>query len=242
MPNRNDWPIEADTIDIREFQFFNTKTQEMGATTKPVSEMTASELEQLLKQKKADELQQQNQRKTAYNTDKENFLNDILNKFKEVNGILYTLKQEAISHAENFNTLKYEVEQKEVKEAKSFELKNDSVKIVVETQDRFDFNDEAIVHINAIKDIFREKFENRNKGFYNLLDGILMKNSKGEYDAKLLTKARKQVRELGDERLIEEFDKLGDCLIVVGSAKYIRVYAKDEKNRWKDVSLNFSSL
>ena len=211
-------------------------------TTKPISEMTASEIEAFLKEKKASETKQQEIRKKAYETDKENFLNEVATKFTEVKGILLSLKNDTISHSENFNALKYELEDKAVKEAKSFELKNDNVKIVVENQDKFDFNDNAIVHINAIKDIFREKFEARNKGFYNLLDSILMKNSKGEYDAKLLNKARRQAKELGDEALMNEFDKLNDCLVVVGTAKYVRVYTKDDKNRWKDVSLSFSSL
>lgn len=211
-------------------------------TTKQISEMTAAELRELAKQKEAAENAQQINRKKAYETDKENFLNEVSTKFTEVKEILLSLKNDTISHSENFNALKYQLEDKAVKEAKSFELKNDNVKIVVDNQDRFDFNDTAIVHINAIKDIFREKFENRNKGFYNLLDSILMKNSKGDYDAKLLTKARRQVKELGDEALMNEFDKLNDCLIVVGTAKYVRVYTKDDKNRWKDVSLSFSSL
>ena len=211
-------------------------------TTKPLSEYTAAELKELAKQKEAVEQEKQIKRKKAYDTDKENFLNEVATKFTEVKGILLSLKNDTISHSENFNSLKYQLEDKAVKEAKSFELKNDNVKIVVENQDKFDFNDNAIVHINAIKDIFREKFEARNKGFYNLLDSILMKNSKGEYDAKLLNKARRQAKELGDEALMNEFDKLNDCLVVVGTAKYVRVYTKDDKNRWKDVSLSFSSL
>ena len=210
--------------------------------TKPLSEYTAAELKELAKQKEAVEQEKQIKRKKAYDTDKENFLNEVATKFTEVKGILLSLKNDTISHSENFNSLKYQLEDKAVKEAKSFELKNDNVKIVVENQDKFDFNDNAIVHINAIKDIFREKFEARNKGFYNLLDSILMKNSKGEYDAKLLNKARRQAKELGDEALMNEFDKLNDCLVVVGTAKYVRVYTKDDKNRWKDVSLSFSSL
>lgn len=211
-------------------------------TTKPLSEYTAAELKEYLKQKEAADQEKQIKRKKAYETDKENFLNEVATKFTEVKGILLSLKNDTISHSENFNALKYELEDKAVKEAKSFELKNDNVKIVVENQDKFDFNDNAIVHINAIKDIFRAKFEGRNKGFYNLLDSILMKNSKGDYDAKLLNKARRQAKELGDDTLMEEFDKLNDCLVVVGTAKYVRVYTKDDKNRWKDVSLNFSSL
>lgn len=209
---------------------------------KPITEMSAAEIKAFLKQKESAELQQQESRKKAYETDKENFLIEVSTKFTEVKGILLSLKNDTITHSENFNSLKYELEDKAVKEAKSFELKNDRVKIVVENQDKFDFNDMAIVHINAIKDIFREKFEARNKGFYNLLDSILMKNSKGEYDAKLLNKARRQAKELGDEALMIEFDKLNDCLVVVGTAKYVRVYTKDDKNRWKDVSLSFSSL
>ncbi len=211
-------------------------------TTKPISEMTASEIEAFLKEKKASETKQQEIRKKAYETDKENFLNEVSTKFKELQTILSDVKNDTISHSENFNALKYQLEDKAVKEAKSFELKNDNVKIVVENQDKFDFNDTAIVHINAIKDIFRAKFEGRNKGFYNLLDSILMKNSKGDYDAKLLNKARRQAKELGDDALMLEFDKLNDCLVVVGTAKYVRVYTKDDKNRWKDVSLSFSSL
>ena len=211
-------------------------------TTKPISEYTAAELKEYLKQKEAADQEKQIKRKKAYETDKENFLNEVLNRFLEVQGILSTLKNETIAHSENFNALKYELEGKAVKEAKSFELKNDNVKIIVENQEKFDFNDTAIVHINAIKDIFRAKFEGRNKGFYNLLDSILMKNSKGDYDAKLLNKARRQAKELGDDTLMEEFDKLNDCLVVVGTAKYTRVYTKDDKNRWKDVSLSFSSL
>ena len=214
----------------------------MEAITKPITEMSAWEIEAFLKQKKAAENQQQQNRKKAYETDKENFLKEVLSRFTDARGILETLKNETITHSENFNALKYQLEDKAVKEAKSFELKNDNVKIVVENQDKFDFNDSAIVHINAIKDIFRAKFEGRNKGFYNLLDSILMKNSKGDYDAKLLNKARREAKELGDDALMEEFDKLNDCLVVVGTAKYVRVYTKDDKNRWKDVSLNFSSI
>ncbi|CAM2902630.1 DUF3164 family protein [Flavobacterium frigoris] len=214
----------------------------MEAITKQIHEMTSAELIELGKQRAAEENKKQDQRKQAHLKDKEHFLSEVLERYNDAQAILTTLKAETIAHAENFNNLKYELEGKPTKEAKSFELKNEKIKIIVESQDRFDFNDEAIVHINAIKDIFREKFENRNKGFYNLLESILIKNAKGEYDVKILTKARKQVRELGDDKLIEEFDKLNDCLIVVGSTKYIRVYTLDEKNKWKDVSLNFSSL
>lgn len=207
-----------------------------------VDKLSTAELKELLRQKEAEEQKEILEAKKKYQTEKENFLNDIASKFKEVNQILSILKTEAIEISERLNLKKYDLEGKAAKDTKQFELKNDEIKIIVANQELFDFNDEAVVHINTIREIFKEKFENRNKGMYALLDGILMKNGKGEYDAKLLTKARRQVKEIGDEKLIEVFDKLSDCLVVVGSAKYVRVYSKDDKNRWKDISLNFSSL
>ncbi|MBU2525198.1 MAG: DUF3164 family protein [Bacteroidetes bacterium] len=215
---------------------------ETQTVTKPVGEMSVDELRAYLKEKEADEKRIEAQRKEAYHKDKEKFLENTISIYKEYQKHLIELKQDVITHAENFNRLKYELEGKEVKDAKSFELKNERVKIIVESQERFDFTDEAIVHINAVKEIFKDKFEARNKGFYSLLDSILMKNTRGEYDAKLLTKARRKAREIGDEELIERLDKLNDCLVVTGSVKYVRVYRKDERNQWKDVTLNFSSL
>lgn len=210
-------------------------------TARSITEMSAQEIEIYLKQRKGEEQQQAGYRKKEYTANKDNFLKELTASYLKFQAELTALKSDAILQAENFNFLKYDLEGKPVKEAKSFELKNDAFKVVVEIQERFDFTDEAIVHINAIKDIFRQKFETRNKGFYNLLDGILMKNGKGDYDVKLLTRARRQVRELGDDALIGEFDKLTDCQIISGSVKYIRVYIR-ANNKWKDVSLNFSSL
>jgi hypothetical protein len=208
---------------------------------KPAAEMTTAELEELLASKKAEANKEAERRKNDYLKNKNNFLDDLLASFNHYRDGLTDLKKSAINHSENFNRLKYEIDGKSLPNYKSFELKNEKVKVVVDEQERFDFTDEAVVHINAIKEIFKAKFEERNKGMYALLDSILMRNSKGDYDAKLLAKARGQVKKIGDEALTAEFDKLQDCLIVVGTRKYIRVYVRED-NQWQDVSLNFSSL
>lgn len=214
----------------------------MNDLDKPISEMTASELEAALKEKKAEERKEAEAVKKSYIEEKDRFLNGVEAIFSEYNAGLTELKNNTIVAAEFLNKRKYEIEGKVVRGAKSFELKNDTIKITVETQERFDFTDEAIVHINAIKDIFRNKFQDRNKGLYNLLDGLLIRNGKGEYDPKLLIKIRAAARELGDEGLIGEVDKLYDCQIVSGTSKYVRVYTRDDKGRWKDIPLNFSSF
>ncbi|WP_312311003.1 DUF3164 family protein [Empedobacter brevis] len=215
---------------------------EASIMNKPASEMSLDELLALADTKRAEIEKEAVKAKNQYLKDKSNYLQEIANRRFDIQQKMTELKQFEFENAEKFNILKYELDGKIVKEAKSFELKSETIKQVIENQDRFDFTDEAIVHIEAIKAILKEKFEGRNKGMYDLLDTILMRNTKGDYDAKLLTKARAQVKKLGDQRLIDEFEKLTDCLQVVGTVKYSRVYVKNEKGGWSDISLNFSSL
>lgn len=211
--------------------------------TLDLSTLSAEELHQELKRREDDEKKERIAKRKSFKDDKDNFTAHTSSKFQQLNAELRELKNYTIVEANKLYNRMFEMNDKEPKETKSFSLKNedDTVKVTVDRQERFEFTEEAVVHINAIKDIFKEKFEARHKGMYNLLDGLLIKGSKGEYDPKLLAKARKQVRELGDDNLIAEFDKLDDCQRVTGTASYCRLYIR-ENNKWEDVTLQFSAL
>ncbi len=209
-----------------------------------IDALSEEQLKEALEKKRKAKKETEKQLKDQYMIDKNTFLRDHAEGFLAVNSELKKLKKTVIIEASKLYDRMYEVAGKEPKDTKSFTLKDetDNIKLIVEKQERFEFTEEAAVHISAIKEIFRDKFANRNKAMYNLLDSLLIKGSKGEYDPKLLAKARRQVRELGDDNLIEEFDKLDECQKVVGTSSYCRLYVKNENGRWEDVSLNFSSL
>lgn len=211
---------------------------------KPATELTDEELKAVMDHRTKEKKRQFEKAREDYENDKNEFVNSLCAAFIEQAEILKGIKTRAIGKAQELQKKLYEINGKEAKEHKSFQIKtkDDRRRVVLETQERFEFTEEAQIHINSIKELFKAKFESRNKGFYNLLDSILMKNTKGDYDPKLLAKARAEVRKLDDTALIEEFDKLSDCLTVVGSAIYVRVYERDEQKKWKDISLNFSSI
>lgn len=211
---------------------------------KPIGELSPEQLNEVMAHRQAEEKKKTEKAKEAYETDKQEFINDIVAAFKEQAEKLKGIKERGIGKGKELFERIYQINGKEAKEQKSFQIKDkeDKYKVVLDTQERFEFTEEAQVHINAIKDLFKAKFEDRNKGFYNILDNILMRNTKGDYDPKLLTKARIEVKKLGDEALITEFDKLQDCMRVVGTSTYIRVYERGEDKKWRDISLNFSSI
>lgn len=211
---------------------------------KPTDQLTAAELKAVLAHKEKDEKANEEKTRKQYQNEKNKFVDDVIGIFTHYNTLLQDFKKRSIGDAQLLNAKVYEINGKEPKDNKSFQLKNedDTAKIVVENQERFEFTEEAPVHIEAIKEIFKNKFAERNKGMYKFLDAILMKNGKGDYDPKLLTKARNQAKELGDADLITEFEKLTDCQRVTETATYIRAYKKDENGKYQDVSLNFSAL
>ncbi|QQV91545.1 protein of unknown function DUF3164 [Winogradskyella phage Peternella_1] len=209
---------------------------------KPV--MTKEELKAALKEIEAAEKAKEKKERKEYEDDNEHFLTQTVGKFQQLKSELKQLKDYTIKEANKLYHRMYAINDKESPEVNTFSRINkaQTIKITVDRQDKMKFTPEASVHINAIKDIFKSKFEDRNKGMYKIMDGLLIKGSKGEYDPKLLAKARRQVRELGYEDLIAEFDKLDECQIVEGTSLYCRAYMKNEAGKWEDVSLNFSSL
>ncbi len=209
-----------------------------------ISKLSAEELQAELKRREETEKKQRLKARNDFNKDKEDFTLHAASKFKSLQKELAELKEYTIREANKLYERMYLINDKEPKETKSFSLKNeaDNIKVTVDRQEKFEFTEEATVHIGAIKDIFKEKFEDRNKGMYKIMDNLLVKGSKKEYDPKLLAKARQAVRELGDDKLMAEFDKLEDCQRVVGTSLYCRLYVRDDKQKWQDVSLQFSSL
>ena len=219
----------------------STETQ-----TPDITKLSVSDIENLLAEKRKTERAEKAKRLKEYEADKGSFLTHTSSKFLSLQNKMAELKKYTIAKANELWQELHDMNGKALKEdQKQFTLKNeeDTLKVTVDMQEKFEFTEEAIIHINSIRDRFREKFANRNKGLYDILDGLLLKNSKQEYDPKLLAKARLQVRKLEDTQLIEDFDKLDECQRVTGSSLYCRVYHRKEVNgKWEDISLQFSSL
>lgn len=206
-------------------------------------ELTKQELQDLLAKKEATEKQAQAKAEKELENKKEAFLKKACSSFIEQSEALTKIKTETIDEADVLYKKMFEIHGKTPKNQKTITIKNDTYKIVVENQERFEFTEEANVHIATVQEIFNKKFAGRNQGFYKLLESVLMKNTKGEFDPKLLTKARQQVKDLEDQELIQAFEKLTDCQRVCGTSTYCRAYQMNVKSKkWEDINVQFSSL
>lgn len=209
-----------------------------------LSSLSASELKAELKRRESAEKAAEKQAKNDYLAEKELFINATIGAFTELNLELSTLKATTIDRGSELYKKMFELEGKEPKAVNSFTIKseNEDYKVTIDRQERLEFNEEAQVHIETIKDIFQKKFEAVSAGMYGILDHMMMKNTKGDYDPKLLTKVRKQVDELDEPELTAAFEKLVDCQRVSGTGRYCRAYKKDKEGKYQDINVQFSSL
>lgn len=213
-------------------------------TTIDLTQLSSEQLEAALAEKKQQEFEAEMNRK-AENTKAEDLMvRSIIEETKKFHQDLKALKELQSEAIANHNKRLYQSQGKEVKEQKksNYFTSDKKGKVVLEYADKLDFNSEAVVHINSIKDILRNKFGEDASGLYDFIDSILMKNTQGDYDPKLLTKAKQKATKFKDAGLMEEFKKLEDCRIVIGTSKYVRAYEKDENGKFQNITLNFSSL
>lgn len=210
---------------------------------KNIDQMSASEIEEYLAKKKQDEWESEQKKHKDFEDEGDLLIDSIVDEHHIIKADLKAFKDMKTEAVVNYNKKAYDINGKEFKPSKTFKITHSGGKrkVVIEEKDKFDFNSEAIVHINAIKDIIKEKFQD-NADLFDFVDSILVKNNNGDYDPKLLAKAKNKARKLNDMILMQEFEKLQNCQIVVGVSRYIRAYEKDENGKFRDISINYSSL
>lgn len=212
---------------------------------KPIAELTDAEVKQVMAHKKKQEFEAEQVRKEAIENECNLLVNAIVDEYAQKSEDLRIWKDLQVEAILTHHKKMYESLGTEPKETKqiSYITKNGQRKVVLEYADKFGFNNEAVVHIDKIKEIIKREFANTNPKLFGFVESILVKNSAGDYDPKLLTKARKEAEKLDNpQEILEEFDKLEKCKIVVGTSRYVRAYQKDNNNKWEGITLNFSAL
>ena len=212
---------------------------------KPIAELTDAEVKQVMAHKKKQEFEAEQARKQAVENECDLLVNAIVDEYTQKSEDLRIWKDLQVEAILTHHKKMYESLGTEPKETKqiSYITKNGQRKVVLEYADKFGFNNEAVVHIDKIKEIIKREFANTNPKLFGFVESILVKNSAGDYDPKLLTKARKEAEKLDNpQEILEEFDKLEKCKIVVGTSRYVRAYQKDNNNKWEGRTLNFSAL
>lgn len=207
--------------------------------------MNSAELKALLAEKEKEERAAMQRKQSAYTNRKDDFIHLMIATATQQHEQLAAFKKEVVARGNELHDLMFEVFGKESKDLNKFSLisTDGKHKVEIDRAAKQNLDETAEVHITTIKQVFKDKFEIKNKTWFNILETILMKNAKGDYDERLVAKLRKYEDDINDPRFSEALDGLAKAYYVSDTATYARFYKKDEEtNKWVSINVQFSSL
>ena len=211
-----------------------------------ISNMSAAELKAALAKKETAEKAEQQKAIAEYERDRDYLVTATVRAMREEAETLRDLKKHAVERAMELQERTYTVLGKKRKEkpVDSFSLmsKDGTLKLTMDRAYKGEYDETADVAIGEIKEVLRDKFEGRNKALYRILDSVLLKNNKGDYDERLVAKLRKHEADVADDRFSKALDVLSKAYRPTTSQTYIRAYELGANGRWNDISLAFSSM
>lgn len=210
-----------------------------------VSKLSAKELAALAREKRKKEEAEMAERRRQYDSTRDTFIDTVFGKVEELSAQLSEFKRESIALGLELHDKMYEAYGRAKREGLdhySLVSADGMKRIVIERQHRCEYDERAEVAIGAIKEVLRDKFSGRNKEMYEIIDGLLMKNHKGDYDERMVAKLRKYEASVTDPRFTEALALLAQSYRPVDSQLYLRAYRKDEAGKWVDLPMNWSGM
>ncbi len=210
-----------------------------------ISKLSAAELAKLAKEAKAKEQAENAEKRKAYDKLRDSYLDTVFGKMEELSAQLNVFKAESVKLGIELHAKMYEAYGREPKEGiDSYTLTSaDGLrKVVIERQWRCEYDETAEVAITQIKEVLRDKFANRNNAVYSMLERVLLRNNKGDYDERLVAKLRAEEPKVNAPRFSEALAMLAAAYKPTSSQTYIRAYRKRDDGKWEDITMNWSRM
>lgn len=211
-----------------------------------IKQMSAAQLKVALKKKQAEERKEAERLRREYERDRNALVTGMVQRIQEAGEGLRAIKAESISQLMELQQRSYtalgRAPQEELPNSFTVLSEDGSMKLVMERKYKGILDETALVAIDMIKSVLKDKFEARNKSAYKIIDTLLKKNKQGDYDETALARLRKLEEEVANPRFSEAMVILARSYRPTTSQLYVRAYQLDKTGRWDQVDIQFSKM
>lgn len=208
-------------------------------------ELSTEQLEELLKERKAEETAAAQAAKEAYEKKKESLINSMGIKACELTSELAAAKTLFFTELENFRStlLAYgEIKGGENNKG-NFELKNQNFKVQFSSALKKEFDERAELAEEKLKSFLQGFVKKRDQKLYKVILGLLERNSvTGQLDINNINRLYKLENEFDDENWHDCIRLFKEAYNPTTTSRYIRIYKANPNNGWDLLNLNFSSI
>ena len=220
----------------------------METTNKPIdiSALTADEIEQLLKQKRAEEQNQSKIKREAYTGIRAETATRIHAKVKEVVFDVKELFTFVSNEATAFYNIMKEYGQLVREGQLSFKIEEGNFRMEVKTQKVKKFDERADIAAAKLIDYLGKWISNSQKGtndpMYQLAMTLLERNQNGDLDYKSVSKLYELESEFNDQEYTDIMQLFKESNVVEGTATNYYFYEKNARGVWIKLEPNFNRM
>ncbi|MBX2903102.1 MAG: DUF3164 family protein [Chitinophagales bacterium] len=210
-----------------------------------LSTVTTEELEAILKQKKAQEIEAAAQKRAQYEQERDYLITMLGFQANEAWGVLRELKCEAMLRLKEFRSqmLEYGDLKGGEKNKGNFQIENEAFKISFSSQVKKTFDERSQTAEEHLKLFLNGFVKKRDQKLHKFIMGLLERNKKtGELDIDNINRLYSMETDFDDENWRKAIELFKESYNPTETSEYVRIYRKTESGGWDLINLNFSSL
>jgi len=211
---------------------------------KDVSQMSAKELQEVLKKKMQEEKADHEKKRKQYEADRNLLVAQMIGQAKELQQLMIGTKKSFMEAIETFQKKAMEYSDINSNSKGGFSLRSSdgSQKVVYERNVKNEYDERAKQAEELIKDFLSDTVKKKDKAIYELITGLMSKNNKGEYSTPLIAKLLKHENEFNDDRWIKAMQFFKESYNEVLISYSVSFYEKTEQGKDEHINLTFASL
>ena len=223
--------VKRDTIDLN--------SNEMEKID--LKNVSADELEELLKQKRQEESRAKLERRDAYEGLRSDMIGRVKDRVLEASGYVRELFDFVKDETTAFYDVMKEYGRLRVDGQQSYTLKDEAFKIEVKTNRVKTFDERADVAASRLVDFLLRWIESAPGGADNPMYQ-LERNKFGNFDYKSISKLYDMEERFNDEEYSEIMGLFKESNVIEGTATNYYFSQRDDKGVWRRVEVNFNRL
>lgn len=211
-----------------------------------LSKLSAAELEAALKEKKAAEREEEARKRKEYEQAREELINELggfaLNLVGQMLDLKYSAFNQLIAFRERM--LEYGDLRRGEKNKGSFEIKNDTFKIIFTSQVNKRFDERAELAEKKLRSFMESFIRKRDQKSYKIIKALLERNAKtGDYDIDLINRLYTMEDTFDHPDWKDALRLFKESYSPNGTAQYVRFFKKEtSSNSWIPIVLDLAKL
>jgi len=200
-------------------------------------------LEKQIEVRRKKEDAEKKKKKEAYEKERNNLVDELINKARIAKNKLERLKQESLTElGSHYEKMKRYGEIHENNQG-TFSIFNEdkSGKVTFAKQKRYAYDERASLAEAHLRSFLSDMVKKRSKAAYEMISGLLEKRN-GQYDPQLIQKLYAYENDYDHPDFKKALSLFKESYIAVDTTSYVRFYQKDEQGKMNPIVIDFAKV